>query len=333
MAGQGTLTLVRRGGTGTPIVLEQSGARLSEVLNGPGELSCMLPDATARKFGSSGINWIGKWILFTFPDLPDWGGVVTQVRWTPGQFELVAQSFHVLMRKRRVNLNVGFQRATAGALARRAHSDVQTDGPTGIVEFQAAEAGDPIDYEWRGGDLMDDVLSQLVSASGQEWTVGADRVAIWTTRLGSDKSATVALRHGGNGSIVDYTYDGDLWTAVNDIEGVGADDKYADAAYDQADDDASLKLYGRLMKQIRYSDVVSKGTIRPKILRDLRELRFPQQLIQVRTANVSGIWSRYVLGDEVLICLPGPNILRVARITSRSIDVDAGIETLGMVVV
>lgn len=332
MAGRGKLSLVRRGGTGTPLVLEHSGARLSWVINGPGDFSCILPAATARRFGASGINWLGgKWIRYEHPDLPDWGGVVTQAHWTDdGSFELVAQSFHVLARKRRVNLNVGRQRATAGALASRAHGDVQSDDPTGITEFRADEYGDPVDYEWRGGDLMDDVLPQLVSASGQEWTVDADRIAYWRVRLGRDKSDRICLRHPVE--IVSHTYSGDLWTATNDIEGVGADDKYADAAYDQADDDDSVKLRGRLMTSVRYADVVSKGTIRPKILRDLKRLRNPAQTISVQTVNLGHVWSQYVLGDEVLISLPHPNIFRVARIEARSVDVDSGIETLGLVI-
>ena len=80
MAGQGSLALARRGGTGPPIALEHSGAKPSWVISGPGEFSCIMPDALARRYGASGINWIGKWIRYQYPGLPDWGGVATQVR-------------------------------------------------------------------------------------------------------------------------------------------------------------------------------------------------------------------------------------------------------------
>jgi hypothetical protein len=328
----GTLYVQDRGGTGHPFTLDHGGAKLSWVLNGPGELSCLIPAAEARKWGASGDNWLGaKWVRYALPGVPDWGGVVTSVRWAPGTLELICQQFHVLFRRRRVPRDAGRQTATAGALARAAYNLVQADDYCFIADFQADEEGEPVAYEWKAGDLMDDVFRELVTASGQEWGVDADRVAQWRIRLGSDKSATVQLNHPHE--IVDYTLDCDLWTVENDIEGIAADDKFADAAYAQVDDDPSIKLRGRYMTSRRYPNVVSKGTVAAKVLRDLREYRDPVKALKVTTtqADHPHLWSLYGLGDSVLVVLPDAGVRGVARIEARSVDVDAGMETLGMV--
>lgn len=333
MAGKGALTLTDRGGTTGVHTLEHGGARLSWVINGPGEFSCVVAEETARRWGAQGDNWLGsKWAYYRHPDLPVWGGVISSMPWTPGQTEPGAHSFHVLMKKRRVHRNYRQQSATAGALAARAHSDVQSDDPTGIVEFRADECGPPINYQWRGGDLMDDVLPALARASGQEYDVDADRIVYWRERLGSDKSGTVCLRYPHE--IFDYVYDPDLWTVENDIEGVGADDKYENATYAQADDDDSIRLRGRYMGFRKYTDVKGKMTVRPRILRELHQLRNPVQVITARTTQAAHphLWRKYHIGDSVLVSLPGPSILRVCRIEARSVDVDAGVETLAMVI-
>lgn len=328
---RGVLTIMDRGG-GNPVIVDHAEARLSWQLSAAGAFSCYIPAREARRLRAAGHNWLGaKWVRYEYPGLPAWGGVVTATRWSPGLLEIGCESFHVLMRARRVPRTYGQQRSTAGALALRAFTDVQTDDYTGIVAFHADEWGDPIDWEWRGGDLYDDVLRQLVAASGQEWTVDADRVAQWRVRLGRDKRSSVVLAYPHE--IVDYDLTGDLWTCENDIEGIAADTKYADAAYDRLDHDASIRRRGRYQRTRRYAGVVTKGTLRPRIKADLNRYAEPAQIGTLLTVNVAGSWSRYELGDTILVWLPDADVRLGCRIGARSIDVDAGRETLAVEVV
>lgn len=329
MIGRGILTLYDRGGTQGRIV-EHWGAKPSWQTAGPGTFSAFLTAATARAYDLGGAAAAGAvWLRYQHPCLPDWGGVVTQPTWTEdGAFELGAESFHILLRKRRVPRTYGQQSAPAGALAQRAFRDVQADDYTFIASFDADEDGDPLAWEWRGGDLMDDVLRQLATASGQEWSVNAEREAEWRVRLGTNKVGSVALYHPHE--IVAFTYGADLWTVANDIEAVATDQRYERSAHEILDHRDSVRQLGRYQATIRYSGVVNKGTVRPKLRRDLDRFAWPVETMDLTTANVGMSWERYVCGDSVTAVLPMANAAKQVRILARSIDVDAGLERLAV---
>jgi hypothetical protein len=311
-----------RGG-GNPFILDHAAARCSWVVSAPGSFSCVVSDRDARRWGAAGASWLGsKWVRLETADLPAWGGVVTTMRWAPGTLELGAESFHALLRRRRVPRTYGQQRATAGALAQRAYRDVQADDYTFIRTFEADETGDPIDFEWHGGDLADDVFRELATASGQEWTVDADRAAEWRVRLGADKSGTVHLAYPHE--IVSYSLTGDLWTVENDIEGEAADTAFAAPVYDQAEDNASVKTRGRYQTTRTYPNVVSKGTVRPKVKRDLERLANPTQVVTMTVANVAHCWGKFQLGDTILATLPGADSRLRVRLGAIAVDVDGG---------
>lgn len=324
----GTLSLADRGG-GNLIVLNAGGVSLSWQLAGPGTLSAFLTSRDARRLGASGDNWAGsKWVYFEHPDLPTWGGVITQPHWTPGLFELGCESFHVLARKRRVPRTYGQQRATAGALAHRAYTDVQSDDDMLLQWGGGDETGDPIDYEWRGGDLHDDVWRELADASGQEYDVDAERLVYWRVKLGEDKTGTVLIT--APNEIGDHDYAADLWTLSNDVEGVASDTKYADSAYAQLDDETSIKERGRYQTQQRYAHVVTKGTVLPKLKADLNRLKELTKAVSFPTANVAHSWAKYHIGDTISVVLPDTDSRIDARIEARAIDIVSGVETLGI---
>lgn len=324
----GILLLSDRGG-GSPVVVDHWGASVSWVLNDAGRFSAFLAAETACHLDLPNATATGtRWVRYQHKGLPDWGGVVTAcARTEDGVFELVGEEFHVLLRKRRVPRTYGQQSAPAGALAQRAFTDVQADDYTFIRSFVADEGGDPLAWEWRGGDLKDDVFRQLATASNQEWTVDANRDAEWRLRIGQDKTAFVRLYHPHEIQV--YRFVDDLWTVANDIEGVAADQRYERSAHAIYHHGESVRKLGRYQVTNRYAGVVNKSTLRPKISRDLHRNAWPAEVMELTTVNVGMSWGRYVCGDSISVCLPQADAIRRVRIGARAVDVDAGTERLG----
>lgn len=302
---------------------------MSWTLSGAGAFSCSIPARIAKLFDLSGANAAGaKWIRYQHPCLPDWGGVITAPSWSDGAFEPGAESFEVLLRKRRVPRVYGQQSSTPGALASRAFHDVQSDDYMMIRDFEADEWGDAVSWEWRGGDLHDDVFRNLASSSGQEWRVDADRYAEWRVRLGEDKTGSVMLY--APHEIVSVQYSADLWTVENDIEGVASDARYERSVNVIREHVDSVKQIGRYMTSKRYDRVVKGGTLARKVLTDLKRNAWPAEVMELTTVNVGKSWERYHIGDSIGVCLPSANVVKRVRILARSIDVDTSLETLGV---
>jgi hypothetical protein len=321
------LTLYDRGET-NPRILDHWGAQPSWAISDKGLFRATLPARVARAFGFAGGSAAGStWLRYAYPGLPDWGGVVVSPEWSgEGDYVLSAESYHVLMRKRVVPRLAKFTAAPAGAIAKRAFSSVQGDDYCFIKDFAADEDGDPVAIDPRGGDLMDDVLRQLATASGEEWTVDADRTASWRVRLGTDKTGTVLISWPHE--IIDYLYATDLWTVVNDLEGVAADQRHERSAYERIDHWDSIKQIGRYQAVKRYEHAVSKSTIRPLLRRDIRRTAWPAETMDLTTVNTGKAWSLYHVGDRIQVCLPMANAIRDVRITARAVDVDAGTERI-----
>lgn len=328
MSGSGFLYLADRGG-GRERVIPHANAALSWTLSAPGALSVTIPARIARAYLMAGPNPVGMiWGRYVSPYLPDWGGVVTAAQWGPDVLELAFESFESLLRKRRMPRVYGQASAPAGALAYRAYRDVQSDDPIGITAFAADEFGDSISWEWRGGDL-DEIFRQLVEASGQEYTVNANRELQWRVRLGQDKTGTVRLS--APQEITDYSYTVDLWTVVNDLEGTASDARYDDAVNAIRDHTDSIRTMGRRYQSSqRYERVVKGETLVAKVKADLRRLAWPAEVMQLTTANVGRCWERYHVADIVSVILPSANVVRQVRILARAVDVEAGVETLAV---
>jgi hypothetical protein len=268
------------------------------------------------------------WIKYQHACLPDWGGVITVPTWTPGTFELAAESFHVLMRRRRVPRLYGQQEATPGALAVRAFTDVVADDPMMIRDFVADEWGDAVSWEWKGGDLHDDILRNLASSSGQEWTVDADRNAEWRVHLGENKVGSVMLSYPHE--IVDYSHTTDLWTVENDIEGTGSNANYKRSWVATREHIDSIKKIGRYQTSRRYERVIKGMSLSREVASDLIKNAWPAETLDLTTVNVGQSWSRYHIGDSIGITIPDANLRTTVRILSRSVDIDTQTERLAV---
>lgn len=326
MAG-GVLTIYDRG-EGNPRILDHWAAKVSWSVSDRGVFSALVPAKVARSFGLAGGFAAGAlWVRYQYPGLPDWGGVVTSPHWSgDGTYELGAESFHVLMRRRVVPRLAKFHPAPAGAIAKRAFSSCQGDDYMFIRDLTADEDGDPVGIDPRGGDLLDDVFRQLSRATAQELTVDADRYAFWRVRLGTDKTGSVMLSWPHE--IVDPDYSIDLWTVVNDLEGMAADQRHEKSAREFLTHFDSVKQIGRYQAVKRYPGVINKALLRPLLRQDIRRTAWPAETMNLTTINLGKSWSLYREGDSIQVRLPLSNVVRSVRITARSINVDAGTERL-----
>lgn len=323
------LWLLDKGG-GNPIQVEHAGAKVAWAINGAGGFSCFLKASTARALGAAGVNFIDtKWVRYSVPGLPDWGGVVTRPDWTPGWYELVCDGYlDGLGKDRRVPLYYGSDNATAGQLAQTAFRAMQSDDYVFLNWGGADETGDPITYQWRGGDFAIDVLPSLARASGQEYYVDANRNIYWRVRIGSNKTGTCLLVHPHE--IVDYRYGGDAWTIQNDIHGQAADSRYERSANITARHTDSVKTLRAHEKSIRYPDVTNRETLRPLISRDLHKFAYPAETMTLTVADIQHGWGRFWVGDDIAISLPECNARREVRIMAMSVDVEAGTALLSV---
>jgi len=311
-------------------LLDASAISFSRQVDGPGQLVCTVPhdDLYDRGYdvrpGDLPIK--GAWVRLEHPTAGTWAGVVTQTRVDGSWVELTAESFHVLLRKRRVPTDYVVSGVPAGSVALRAFTDVQRLDYTWVGGVSADEDGDPIEVELRGGDLVDDVFRELVGVSGMQWRVTPERVLEWRHRLGSDKRGTVTLVEGAQISGVDQT--GDLWTMVNALTGTSSDARWADTTAYELESDDSLRDYGRRYEELRAYPYASRSTIIPHVRDDLRRLRDPAELIRLDVIDDGESWADVREGDIITAILPSVNAVVVIDVMAQDFDLDRGVMSI-----
>ena len=307
-------------------LLDASAISFSRQVDGPGQLVCTVPHDGLYDRGYDvrpGDRPIkGSWVRIEHPTAGTWAGVVTQTRVDGAWVELTAESFHVLLRKRRVPTDYVVAGVPAGSVALRAFTDVQRMDYTWVASVSADEDGDPIEVELRGGDLVDDVFGELVDVSGMQWRVTPERVLEWRHRLGSDKRGSVTLVEGAQISGVEQT--GDLWTMVNALTGTASDSRWADTTAYELESDDSIRDYGRRYEETRTYPYATRSTIIPHVRDDLARLRDPAELIRLEVIDDGESWADVREGDLFTAILPSVNAVVVVDVIAQDFDLDRG---------
>jgi hypothetical protein len=312
-------------------VVPASRIGFSRVVDAAGTLECAIPKArlaaTGYKTTGSDDPIKGRWLRFAHGTAGEWAGVITQTRADGYWIVLTAESFHVLLRKRVVPLDYGVMSAPAGALALRALSDVQRGGEYLWLSSRTAdENGQPLDYEWRGGDLVDDVLRELVDASGYQWTVTPDRAFQFRKRLGEDKSGSVCLVEGQHISVTETT--GDLWTLVNVITAVTLDSTWRRSDSFQTRDDDSIQTFGRRYEATQEYPLAARSTLAPIVRERLDALSAPAEAVRLEVVDVGNAWADVRAGDRISAVLPSINAVAQIEVMAQSFDLDRGLMSL-----
>jgi len=308
--------------------------------DGAGSLSCRiaLRDLFARGYdlrpGSTPIK--GMWLWWEHATAGGWGGVITRTSVSWPWLDITAESFLVLLRARRVPTDYGPQSASPGSLAMRAIRDVERGGDRLQITGAVADESDvAVWYDWRGGDLAEDVLPEL-TGYGYQMRVRTDtideRLFEFRRRLGLDRRGDVLLAEGG--AIISPSQEGDLWTLANAIVGVSGESDWSDSTAYRLDDDASIRAYGRAYERtIAYPGLVTRSTIIPRVQRDLAARSSPAEVVTLDTVDAGYIWERIREGDTVTAILPSANAIVGVRIDQRTLDVSRGVQTFAGTVI
>ena len=303
--------------------------------DGPGSFQATIDSRTLHKHGLAVIGATnplkGRWLWWEHPTAGAWGGVITATDVGKWQTQITAEQFAVLLRKRRTNSNYGAMSMSPGSLALMFMTSAERNGDTlMLTSWTAEECGTALNMQPRGGDLCDDILSQLASY-GYQWRIKAttmtERAFEFRTRLGTDKRGSVMLSDGRH--LVDVSSAGDLWTVANSILGVAGDSDFTSATGYQLDDDRSIRtLRRRFEATIPYTGVVTRSTIVPLVKQDLKALAYPKEVYTADIVDEDSIWATYREGDIVSIASASLNYQGPMDVDIRSLDMRQQVMTI-----
>jgi hypothetical protein len=318
------IMISERGGAGG-VAVAVADVRASWEDSRAGSLTCALPARDLIRAGAP-VPFVSSWVNYTHPSAGRWGGVITATDTTDGVTEIVAESYHVLLRGRLSARRQRTAMASAGALFIRALSDAGRADPLWVTIGDVDEDGPLVRVEWRGADLYESVIPGLAGEVGYAWDVTADRVARFVARLGEDRRPWVLLaepRH-----IVNSRYAVDLWSVRNSIVGVGGGSTYDRATYFQAEDVASVRTYGRIEGERQYPTLSDKTTIETRVRRDLLQTSAPTPAMELTLVDTDHCFAWFREGDTVSVELGSAGVRDSLRVTSRALDTVAGTLTI-----
>lgn len=289
-----------------------------------GSLSARVPfDAFTRAGIADPLGW---WVYYEHTTAGTWGGVVTDLSYDllDGTVEVAATDFAALTMARRTARNYQTVTAPAGSLALRAIADVNRGDPSFLASWEADETGDMVRIDWRGDELYT-VLRRLADASGQEWTIDADRNFRWRVRVGTLRN-DVQLTHPF--TIVGGTVERSLEPVVNDLLAVAGNRSYRNAASRAYENTTSIQQFGRREGTRIYPNLRSILSLDARAQRDVTALGTPPLVATLEVADLGGIWASIREGDIVWVLLPFAGVQKRMRVLARALDVERGVMEL-----
>lgn len=336
----GDIILSERGGRNA-VRVATAGLSCSWEVNRAGTLSCQVPVADLVAAGWAG-SPLGGWVRFEHPTAGAWGGVVTAGNPGDGIWDIAAQSFHVLARKRLVKLSDAEEEpasGTPGGLLRQAFAlaSLGIEGfsdPIRLTLGTIWEGGPTIEVVYANEDLYERVLPSLADELGYEWGVTADRVLNFGQRLGTDKSATVKLVQGRH-IAVDAQAVEDLWGVENVLmaQGVGRltlgglSALYRITAL--AINEASVDAFGAMMAVRDYGGPYdSENAIRKLAEAEVGVSGLPPVAVSLPVVDEEGVWADVREGDDVTVVLGLTGLRLKLRVMVRALDLASGVQTV-----
>lgn len=317
----GEVVISRRFGS-DPRRWQASGIRAAKEVSRAGTMSFLTPVAALAAEGFP--DFKGMWVHYEHDSGFTFAGVITARRRRPGAWEIIAETFHVLMRKRRMARLFRTLTAPPGSLFVRVLKDAQNGDPLGLRSILADESGDAMRLDARAMDLYDEVIPTLLRGGEFEWDIDDDRNASFGKHIGADRRATVHLAEGRH--VVDFSLDDDLWTITNDILGIPARRGFAESRAFQVEDGDSIRGYGRMQGTLVVPEI-TKHAITPVIKRQLQEWKDPRQSLSLTLANEDNCFGWFGIGDRIRVTLGSAGTTVIYRPLAIALDEDTGTMT------
>jgi len=321
--GTGTIVVSDVGGLG-PVRIPVSGLACSWAVSRAGLFSAFIPDEAAKAIEPDRKAWRGRWVRYERPLLPAWGGVVTAINvGTDGDWELIAESFHVLLRKRRTPLQWSAVGLPTGSILRQLLAAISHEDPTWIVLTEADVSGLGISFRSSGEDCYRTAIPALLEAADAEWDVDADRQLRFVPRLGKDLSGAVLLRDGVDAVVSAVRTD--MWSAVTDVlgvAGVGQSARSGEVGATQVlVNHAGLVRLGRLQETREHPRLIRHSQLHPMLVAALRVGEDPPTPIEASVLPAA--FGRFGLGDTVRLEHAGANARLAWRVETMAYDAAA----------
>jgi hypothetical protein len=309
--------LITRIGGRDPVTLVASDLAASWSVQQGGLLSAIaVTTDVLAAFGT--VDLRGRWLSWRHPALGTWSGVITDVVPTSeGVTELAAGDFRLLLDRRRTAKVYDLQAATPGGIVKRLIADATRQEPLWIDDVTADEQGIPVAYQSRADDLLA-AVTDLASASGQEWRVTAERVLEWRLRLGTDQTASVELVEGRH--LAEWRFPHALAPITNDLLAVPSNTDYQQTRAVVVRDEASIQAHGLRQGGTVITEAVSEAMLRPKAAALVAQTAWAGRAFEATVLDEDDVWAAFAEGDRIRVLLPSLDASVVCRVMVRSYD-------------
>lgn len=333
-----TLTITDRGGL-NPRNIGVSSLLLSWDVNRAGQLSGFATNKALDKAGLGNQVLNGKWINYEHPTAGRWSGVITMTNAVDGIVEITGQTFHILTRKRLVDISGAKDEpflGSPGAIFKKAFDQISNSGKLFLVAGSMESGKGQVEVTWTGEDFYDSVIPQLTDDVGMEWLVTNDRVVKYGEKLGLDRSSSVLLSEGKE--IISGTmYTDDMYLITNSVRGLGfgrikkrdKNGRTIKAEFNVGpvvvSDATSVEQFGLLQERIDYGYVGTEQALRERAQRDLDRKSITKGTAMLNVADIDNAFSKFETGDTITVELGLSGIVAQVRVLSRALDVTSGI--------
>lgn len=317
---------VYKRGWNQPQIIEGSGIVCTRAINSPGTFSAIIP--SDQKI--TGDEWLGRWLTWEHPTGGLFSGYIEDAPSDSGQgtIEIVAVGHANILKKRRTIRRMRPASGPPGAILTTAMAKVQLDAGM-TVTLSVSERGPQVSYEFRA-ESVDDLMSNLISTSGQEWYSYLDQNhslhLIWRERVGRDETARVVFTEGIN--IAGLRNAKTINGMVNDLLAIADDEQYERAAGARIQSRGSIGQYGNFQDTRRYVGMVSKATLGQAAKHDLTSTALPVVTPDFQVPHLDWRLAFLREGTQFRLVSAIDNAVYRARVLAYSINVDAGVTTL-----
>lgn len=318
-------TVWKRGWT-QPKIIEGSGIICTRAINSPGTFGAIVPADQEL----TGDEWLGRWITWEHPTGGLWAGYIEDAPSDAGQstIEIVAVGHANILKHRRTIRRMRPASGPPGAILTTAMAKVQLDAGMAF-NLSVSERGPQLSYEFRA-ESVDDLMSNLISASGQEWTSYLDQnhalQLIWRARVGRDETSRIVFTDGIN--IAGLRNAKTINGMVNDLLGIADDEQYERAAGARIQSRGSIGQYGNFQATKHYVGMVSKSTLGKAARHDLASTSLPVMTPEFQVPHLDWRLASIREGTQFRLVSAIDNAVYRARVLAYSINVDAGVTTL-----
>lgn len=334
--------IIAKRGDVEPVALDLSNIVCSWEVSRAGQFSGFAPADALNDAGLDADNLTGYWLRYEHPTAGVWAGVCTLGNYTDGVVEVGGQTFHILTKKRLVDISEANDEPYVGSPAsifNKAFAQIRNAGPLFLTLGTVDDSEDQIEVTFNAADFYDEVIGQVTDDIDREWDVSSERVVTYGKRIGTDRTSSVNLVE-GRAITANGTYTDDLFTVANSIRASGfgrikkksRKGKKLAAEFNigpiTVTNESSIERFGILEEPRDYGYVGTEQELRRRAAAEVAGMDEPSASLSLPVADIDDAFISFREGDSVTIELGLSGIRAEMRVMIRSLDVTTGVMTV-----